>query len=83
MKTKIQTTRSRQEVVQYFIKTMRHYRNKEILAVSFNTVNHWITLSISTNYNQVWYCDFSRPTYPITSDRLTHDWTDIMAVLNE
>jgi hypothetical protein len=83
MRTNVQTASSRQEVVQYFVKAMRHYRNKEILVIPFNTDNHWVTLSISTKYNQVWYCDSSRLTDPITGDRLTRDWTDIMAVLNE
>jgi hypothetical protein len=83
MRTNLQTTSSRQEVVQYFIKAMRHYRNKEMLIVPFNTGNHWVTLSIFTKYDQVWYCDSLRPTYPITDDRLTHDCTDIMTILNE
>jgi hypothetical protein len=79
----LQTASSRQEVVQYFVKTIRHYKNKEMLVVPFNTGNHWVTLSISTKYNQVWYCDSSRPTDLITGDQLTRDWTDIMAILNE
>jgi hypothetical protein len=32
---------------------MRHYRDKEMLAVPFNMGNHWVTLSISTKYDQV------------------------------
>jgi hypothetical protein len=47
-----------------------------------STGNHWVTLSISTKYNQIWYCDSLKPTDPITGDRLTHNWTDIMTVLN-
>jgi hypothetical protein len=62
---------------------MIHYRNKEMLVVPFNMGNHRVTLSISTKYNHVWYCDSSRPTDPITGDQLTHDWTDIMDILNE
>jgi hypothetical protein len=54
-----------------------------MLVVPFNMGNHWITLSVSTKYDQVWYCDSSRPTNPITGERLTHDWIDIMTVLNE
>jgi hypothetical protein len=80
--TNLQTSH-RQEVVAYFAKAMRHYRDKEMLVVPFNTGNHWIILSISTKYNQVWYCDSSRPTDPITNDRLTCDWTDIIVVLND
>jgi hypothetical protein len=45
---------------------MGHYRDKEMLVVPFNTGNHWVTLSISTKYNQVSYCDSSRTTNPIT-----------------
>jgi hypothetical protein len=62
---------------------MRHYIDKEMLVIPFNTGNHWVTLSISTKYDQVWYCDSSRLTDLITGDRLTHDWTDVKAVLNE
>jgi hypothetical protein len=62
---------------------MRNYRDKELLVVSFNMSNHWITLAISTKYDQIYYYDSSRPTNPITSDRLTRDWTDVIAVLNE
>jgi hypothetical protein len=71
MRTNLHT--SRQEVVAYFVKAMRHYRDKEMLVVPFNTSNHWVTLSISTKYDQVYYCDSSRPTDPITGDRLAHD----------
>jgi hypothetical protein len=59
---------SRQEVVAYFAKAMRHYGDKEMLVIPFNMSNHWVTPSISTKYNQVWYCDSSRPTDPITSE---------------
>jgi hypothetical protein len=82
MRTNLKTASSRQ-VVQYFVKVMRHYRNKEMLVVPFNMGNHWVTLSISTKYDQVWYCDSLKPTDLITDDQLIHDWTDIMAILNE
>jgi hypothetical protein len=62
---------------------MRHYKDKEMLVVPFNTGNHWVTLSISTKYDQVWYYDSSRLTYPIAGDQLTRDWTVVMAILNE
>jgi hypothetical protein len=52
---------------------MRHYRNKKMLVIPFNTGNHWVTLSISTKYDRVWYCDSLRQTDPITGDRLTRD----------
>jgi hypothetical protein len=82
MRTNLQISSRRQEVV-YFAKAMKYYRDKELLVVPFNTGNHWVTLAISTKYNQVCYCDSSRPIDPITGDWLTRDWTDAMAVLNE
>jgi hypothetical protein len=33
---------------------------KAMKNVPFNTGNHWITLAISTKYDQVWYYDSSR-----------------------
>jgi hypothetical protein len=83
METRTNLHMSRQEVVAYFAKVMRHYRDKEILVIPFNTGDHWVTLSISTKYDQVWYCDSSRLTYPMTGERLTRDWTDVIAILNE
>jgi hypothetical protein len=83
MGTNLQSSSQRQEVVAYFGKAMRHYRDKEMLVIPFNMGKHWLTLSIYTKYDQVWYCDSSRLTDPITSDRFTHDWTDVIAVLNE
>jgi hypothetical protein len=74
---------SRQEVVAYFIKSIRHYRDMKMLVIPFNIDNHWVNLSISTKYNQVWYCDSSRPTDPITGDRLTLDWTNVITILDE
>jgi hypothetical protein len=74
---------SSQKDVAYFVKAMRHYSDKEILVVPFNMGNHWVTLAISTKYDQVWYCDSARSTDSITRERLTRDWTDIMAVLDE
>jgi Ulp1 family protease len=62
---------------------MRHYRDKEMLVIPFNMGNHWVALSISTKYDQVWYYDSLRPANPITGDRLTRDWTDVIAILNE
>jgi hypothetical protein len=62
---------------------MRHYRDKEMLVVLFNMGNHWVTLSISTKYDQVWYYDSSRLTDPITRDQLIHDWTDVITILDE
>jgi hypothetical protein len=44
---------SRYEVVAYFTKAMRHYRDMVMLVVPFNTGNPWVTLSISTKYDQV------------------------------
>jgi hypothetical protein len=36
---------------------MKHYKDKEILVIPFNTGAHWVTLSISTMYDYVWYYD--------------------------
>jgi Ulp1 family protease len=47
---------------------MRHYSDKEILVVPFNTANHWVTLAISTKYDQVGYCDSARPTDSIIGE---------------
>jgi hypothetical protein len=80
MRTNVHLNRS--EVVAYFVKAMRYYKDKEMLVVTFNTGNHWVTLSISIKYDQVWYCDSSRTTDPRTSDRLTHDWNDVISVLD-
>jgi hypothetical protein len=71
------------DIVSYFVKAMRHYKDEEMLVVPFNTSNHWITLSISTKYNQVLYCDSSRPIGSRTSDRLTRDWSDVINILDK
>jgi hypothetical protein len=67
----------------HIIKVMRHYSDKEILVIPFNMGNDWVTLPIFIKYDQVWYCDSARPTDLITGEQLTHDWTDIMVVLDE
>jgi hypothetical protein len=67
-RTNLQTSSRGQEVVAYFVTTMRNYRDKEFLVIPFNTGNHWVTLEISTKYDQVWYCDSRRATDPITGD---------------
>jgi hypothetical protein len=43
----------RPDVVAYFVKAMIHYKDKEMLVVPFNMGNHWVTLLISTKYDQV------------------------------
>jgi hypothetical protein len=68
MRTNILVTSSRKDVVAYFVKTMRHYSDNEILVVPFNTDNQWVTLAISIKYDQVWYCDSPRPIYSITGE---------------
>jgi hypothetical protein len=83
MRTNLQINSRRQEVIAYFAKAMKPYRHKEMLVIPFNTGNHWVTLSISTKYDQVWYCDSLRLIDPITGDQLTCDWTDFITVLNE
>jgi hypothetical protein len=44
---------NRQDIVAYFTKARRHYKYKEMLVLPFNTDNNWVTLSISTKYDQV------------------------------
>jgi hypothetical protein len=83
MRTNLLTASSRKNVVAYFVKAMRHYSDKEILVIPFNTYNHWVILAIFIMYDHVSYCDSARPTYSIIGERLTHDWTDIMAILDE
>jgi hypothetical protein len=82
-RTNILAASSQKDVVAYFIKAMRHYSDKDILVIPFNTSNHWVTLAIFTKYDQVWYYDSIRPTDSITSEWLTRDWTDIMDILDE
>jgi hypothetical protein len=50
-RTNLLAASSRKDVVAYFVRAMRHYSDKEILVVSFNMGNHWVTLAISTNYD--------------------------------
>jgi hypothetical protein len=52
-RTNLLAASSRKDVVAYFVKSMRHYSDKEILVISFNTGNHWITLAISTKDEHV------------------------------
>ena len=82
-RTNLLVASSRKDVVAYFVKAMRHYSDKEILVVPFNTGNHWLLLSVSTTYDQVWYCNSSRPIDPDTGERLTRGYTDVMSVLDE
>jgi hypothetical protein len=74
---------SRKDIVAYFVKAIKHCKDKKMLVVLFNTGNHLITLSISTKYDQVWYCDSLRPIDSRTGDRLTCDWSDVIFILDE
>jgi hypothetical protein len=71
MRTNLLAASSQKDVVVYFVRAMRHYSDKEILVIPFNTGNHWATLAISTKYDQVWYCDSARLTDSITG-KLTY-----------
>jgi hypothetical protein len=53
MRNNLLAANSQKDVVAYFAKAMRHYSDKDILVVPFNTGNHWVTLAISTKYDQV------------------------------
>jgi len=80
--TVIQTDKA--EVVKYLVRAMRYYKDrKEMLIVPYNTGSHWVLLTISMRHDQVWYCDSNRPTDPATGERGTHDYSEVMAVLNE
>jgi hypothetical protein len=80
--TIIQTEKA--EVVKYLVRAMRYYKDKkEMLIVPYNTGSHWVLLTISMRHNQVWYCDSNRPTDPVTGKRGTHDYSEVMAILNE
>jgi hypothetical protein len=50
-RTNLQVASGQKDVVAYFVRTMRHYSDKEILVVPFNTGNHWITLAIFIKYD--------------------------------
>jgi hypothetical protein len=69
--------------VAYFVKSMSHHKYKETLVVLFNMSNYWVLLSVSTKYDQVWYCDSSKSIDSKTDDRLTHDFSDVLSVLDE
>jgi hypothetical protein len=51
MRTNHLAASSQKDVVAYFVKAMRHYSDKEIIVIPFNTSNHWVTLAISTKYD--------------------------------
>jgi hypothetical protein len=73
----------RKDVAVYFVNAIKYYKDKDMLVVSFNTDNHWITLSISTKYDQVWYCDSSRAIDSKTGDCLIRDWSDVISIRDE
>jgi hypothetical protein len=51
MMTRTNAHLNRPDVVAYFVKAMRHYKDKEMIVVPFNMGNHWVTLSTSTKYD--------------------------------
>jgi hypothetical protein len=53
MATRTHINLGRKDVIAYFVKAMNHYKDKEMLVIPFNICNHWVTLSISTKYDQV------------------------------
>jgi hypothetical protein len=57
--TRTNITLAQKDVVAYLVKTISHYKDKEILVIPFNMGKHWTLLSVSTKYYQVWYCDSS------------------------
>jgi hypothetical protein len=83
MATRANITLARKDVVVYFIKAMSRYKDKEMLVVPLNMSNHWVLLSISTKYDQFWYCDSFRSIDSKIGDRFTDDFSDGMSVLDE
>jgi hypothetical protein len=72
------------EVMNYLVQAMRYYKDKkEMLIVLYNIGSHWVLLTISMRHNQVWYFDSNRPTDPATGKRGTHDYSEVMAILND
>jgi hypothetical protein len=72
------------EVIKYLVWAMCYYKDKmEMLIVPYNTGSHWVLLTILMRHNQVWYCDSNRPIDPAIGKRGTHDYSEVMAVLNE
>jgi hypothetical protein len=72
------------EVVKYLVWAMYYYKDKkEMLIIPYNTGSHWVLLTISMRHNQVWYCDSNNPTDLANGKRGTHDYSEVMAVLNE
>jgi hypothetical protein len=51
MMTRTNVHLNQADVVAYFVKAMRHYKDKEMLVIPFNMGNHWVTLSTSTKYD--------------------------------
>jgi hypothetical protein len=72
------------EVVKYLVRAMRYYKDKkEMLIVPYNTGSHWVLLTISMRHNQVWYYDSNMPVDLDTGKRGTHDYSEVMAVVNK
>jgi hypothetical protein len=72
------------EVVKYLVRIMHYYKDKkEVLIIPYNTISYWVLRIISMRHNQVWYCDSNRPTDLSTGKRGIHDYSEVMAVLNE
>jgi hypothetical protein len=82
MMTRTQIMLDRDFVVKFLVQAMHHYNDKVTLIIQYNMGNHWLLLSISTMYDQVWYRDSTRPTDPNTGEQLTRDYTDVISVLD-
>jgi hypothetical protein len=68
MMMRTQILLDRDSILKYMIRSMCHFNDKEMLLIPFNTGNYWLLLSISTMYDQVWYCDSSKPIDPYTGE---------------
>jgi hypothetical protein len=72
------------EIVKYLVQAMHYYKDKnEMLFVPYNTGSHWVLITILMRHDQVWYCDSNRLTDPAIGKRGTHDYSEVMDVLNE
>ena len=71
-----------QGVIRYLVRAMRQYSDKEYLMIPYNPGGHWLLINISTKHDRVWYFESNKPRDPDTSERLTHDYSDIMSIIS-
>jgi hypothetical protein len=80
--TVLQTEKA--EVMKYLMQAMCDYKDKkEMLIIPYTTGSHWVLFTISMKHDQVCYCDSNRLIDLATGKRGIHDYSEVMAVLNE